>query len=372
MYVRLVFVGAVRKVVVCSGDLSGSVLVQAGHTLCCGRSAGTGGVQGVLSFRHGVAVTSLQKHFSVNSHSANSTSVEEAGQENLGARAFSFLLFSHLAVGSVMIFAPQKLVEVVFAASPSTLVSGLVMVLGAVHLYAAVFCYALASAAEHRRLGSDTYRRLGAGLVAWSLMELVKITLLTQVSMSSMATYGYSALFFLTCVIGIKFSESLLLDFKKFSLLPIISLQNVYGLSAIAAVFATSTVWYQRFLPESFLGKQLGALNWINAPAGTLGLDIIQHISLAGMLFYSAYTVLLDASQRGRLGASTFKQLNLGTAAVAGLYCAFLVKISEFLFIPNVFSAYPSHLMDIFSMKLSIWFILVGVICFVQWKIAAK
>jgi hypothetical protein len=171
-----------------------------------------------------------------------------------------------------------------------------------------------------------------------------------------------------------------LLDFVGWNPLRIISLDNVYGFASILTVFASFAVWYQFFLPESFLGLQLGNLSWIQVPAGGLGKELIQFLSAGGFMIFSALVTLLDATQRNRLGASTFRLLNLGTGLLGGLWTFCLYRLfssssAKSLVFGEIFASfdtYLGHLMDIFTFKASITFPIVAVVCLWQWAVAKK
>ena len=287
--------------------------------------------------------------------------------------AFNLLKYIHGLVGATMLIFPKVFVETVYAATPTMFVFGLVMIMGSVHLYAALFNHTLVSASEHGRLSSDTYKRLSGGLAAWALLEIV-CSPLFKVQMIQPFFYMFLAIHAVTFAIQAKFSEGLIMDFKLWNVFPLLSLENLYGLCALTVPFAAGAVFLQKFAPTSFLGAQLGSLHWVTAVAGSLGWDFIQAISIGGVLLYSAFVTLLDASQRGRLGASTFKQLNLGVGLISVVWTVFLCKLyfDGYIVIPSLFSPYLSHLMDIFTMKISVFFPIAGVICIWQWYHAKK
>ena len=94
-------------------------------------------------------------------------------------------------------------------------------------------------------------------------------------------------------------------------------------------------------------------------------------LSGAGFMVYSAFSTLLDASQRNRLGASTFKLLNLSTGLLSilwGVIAYTLLKEGSMtaLCLKEVFSSFASytgHLADLFVYKTSVMFPLIGAVC---------
>jgi hypothetical protein len=288
--------------------------------------------------------------------------------------AFILLRVLNGSLGLAMLFFPQQVLEKVCAVSANTLVSGLLMMIGGVHLYAALIADTLVSASDHGRLGSDTYKRLGTSLAVFGYSGLAKVLCCScQMNLLSLGIYGGSLV--LTGVIPMIFSKGYILGLKKWKPFPLISLENLYGLSYLGVIAAVLAVWYSKLLPFSFLGEQLGSLNWILTPAGTLGHDMLEFLSVTGgALLVGAFVTLLDAHQRGRLGASTFKQLNLGMGALSAIWAWVFYKLQSegSLTVPNLFAPYVAHLMDIFTMKLSIFFPIVGVFCLWQWYFAKK
>lgn len=301
-------------------------------------------------------------------------SSEDDNSLNLASMSFILLRVLNGSLGLAMLFFPQQVLEKVCAVSANTLVSGLLMMIGGVHLYAALIADTLVSASDHGRLGSDTYKRLGTSLAVFGYSGLAKVLCCScQMNLLSLGIYGGSLV--LTGVIPMIFSKGYILGLKKWKPFPLISLENLYGLSYLGVIAAVLAVWYSKLLPFSFLGEQLGSLNWILTPAGTLGHDMLEFLSVTGgALLVGAFVTLLDAHQRGRLGASTFKQLNLGMGALSAIWAWVFYKLQSegSLTVPNLFAPYVAHLMDIFTMKLSIFFPIVGVFCLWQWYFAKK
>ena len=300
-------------------------------------------------------------------------SSEDGNSLNLASLSFILLRVLNGSLGLAMLFFPQQVLEKVCAVSTNTLVSGLLMMMGGVHLYAALIADTLVSASDHGRLGSDTYKRLGTSLAVFGYSGLAKVLFCScQMNLLSLGIYGGSLV--LTGVIPMIFSKGYVLGLKKWKPFPLVSLENLYGLSYLGVIAAVLAVWYSKLSPSSFLGAQLRNLNWI-PNAGTLGNDIIEFLSVTGgALLVGAFVTLLDAHQRGRLGASTFKQLNLGIGALSAIWAWVFYKLQSegSLTFPNLFAPYVAHLMDIFTMKLSIFFPIVGIFCLWQWYFAKK
>lgn len=296
--------------------------------------------------------------------------------------AFSLLRALHGAVGLAFLAFPATCLSTIYLSVPgNTLISSLAIMTGGVHLYGALFAHVLVSAADHGRLTSNTYRRIAFGLGAWSFFCMLKMALVTpSASMAPLYANLYGGLCAVTLGTMFMCAKGQLLDFVGWNPLKIISLDNIYGFASILTVFASFAVWYQFFLPESFLGSQLGNLSWIQVPAGGLGKELIQFLSAGGFMLFSAFVTLLDAAQRNRLGASTFKLLNLGTGLLGGLWTFCLYRLlssssAKFLVFGEVFASfdtYLGHLMDIFTFKTSMVFPIVAVVCLWQWAVAKK
>ena len=144
-----------------------------------------------------------------------------------------------------------------------------------------------------------------------------------------------------------------------------------YGFGQLLSALAIFAVWLQFLSPSGFLGAQLSTLSWIKVPAGMLGREFVLFLSGAGFMVYSAFSTLLDASQRNRLGASTFKLLNLSTGLLSilwGVIAYTLLKEGSMtaLCLKEVFSSFASytgHLADLFTYKTSVMFPLIGAVC---------
>lgn len=296
---------------------------------------------------------------------------------------FNALCLLHGVLGLALIAFPSNVLSIAYNASPgNTLVSSLAIMMGGIHLYASMFSHTLKSAAENSRLYSNTYQRLAFGLGAWSFASMLKIAFMssTSASLTAISANSYALLFALTLGAQFVCAKGQQIDFVTWNPLRFNMMENVYGFGTLFALLGTLAVWIQAFFPESFLGAQLGALSWIIAPAGALGRELLQFLSAGGFLLFSAFTVLLDASKRGRLGASTFKALNFSTGMLSFLwgfclYRMFSEGTMKSLLFGEVFAnfgAYTGHLMDIFTFKASLIFPLLGVACFIQYLIANK
>lgn len=305
--------------------------------------------------------------------------IPEASDAEQRATGFSVLNSVHIILGGATVLFPNAVINGMYAASPTPLVSGLVVTLGSLYMFAALVSYTLVSAAKHERLESDTYKRLSGGLAVWGSvslgMSLVSLVSPGSVYQQPLWQYGQIFLHSLTLAIVMMNAKGMILDWKTWNPLNrILSLENVYGFAALSVPAAVIAVLVHQFLGESFLGNQLHHLNWITVPAGSLGILLVTQIAAASVLLYAAFVTLLDASQRGRLGASTFKLLNLGISMVSAIWAYRLLILlkSGMLFLPTIFSPYLSHIMDIFSMKISIFFPLVGFVCLFQYFTAKK
>jgi hypothetical protein len=297
---------------------------------------------------------------------------------------FNVLRLLHAALGVALIVSPAQVLSIAYSASPgNSLVSSLVMLLGGIHLYGSLFAHALKSASENSRLSSNTYKCLAFGLGAWSFASMMKIAFLSSGSaqLSLVSSNVYAALFAFTLGAQFVCAKGQQINFVPWNPLRLNVVENVYGFGIVFALLSTLAVWVQCLCPESFLGTQLSHLSWIHAPAGALGKELLQFLSTGGFLLLSAFNVLLDGSQRGRLGASTFKLLNLGTGLISALWGFCLYRLFTDGTMTNLifgdvftsFASYKGHLMDIFTYKaLILIFPLLGVACFIQYLIAKK
>eukprot|EP00884_Botryococcus_braunii_P009278 jgi/Botrbrau1/18351/Bobra.0179s0076.1 len=177
--------------------------------------------------------------------------------------------------------------------------------------------YALKEAVEHNRLGSDTYRRLNLGLLIWSLGLSVLVVLEPPALSHHVTTLVRAAAPFLVASTAVGYLAG---SGANFSPAPLVvglygGIESVLGpKNAVAALYSASTA-------AVGLGGLLRLFQSIpgvlpNTPQA-LALLLLRSTGL-GLLFASiCLFTLKDAADRGRLGASTFKLLNLATLAAS-------------------------------------------------------
>lgn len=293
---------------------------------------------------------------------------------------YLLLTVAHAALGLYMLLRPEAVILTVYAASAgNSLVTSLMTMMGGMHLYAAAFSHALHGAAENSRLDSTTYRRLAFGLGSWSFVSMAVIAF-AGCQLGTVYANAYAALFCATIIAQFVCAHGQFADFVKWKPLQLSLTQNAYGFGQLFAALAIVAVWLQFLNPTGFLGAQLGALSWITIPAGSLGKEFVLFLSGGACMVYSAYSTLLDAAQRNRLGASTFKLLNLSTGLLGLLwgyvaYSLFKEGSMVTLCFKEVFSSFASytgHIADVFSFKASALFTIVGVVCLYQYVMAKK
>lgn len=211
-----------------------------------------------------------------------------------------------------MLVAPNPVIELAFAATPTLLVGGLVRVLGTVHLLAAIAASALSDAAHHDRLTSDTYKRLNLGMSLWGAASLAAF-LNSPVAPTFNAQILYGSVLCAAAFGAPLLSKGLFAPSPPLPrFLPLISAQRIYNLGgSAAAVFAGTVLW-------SAVRSGVPSVSYLAAPLGPLGTLALQLLGAGALLLTFVLMNLEDAARRGRLGASTFKSLNWGVAFVGG------------------------------------------------------
>ncbi|KAI3439039.1 hypothetical protein D9Q98_001449 [Chlorella vulgaris] len=247
--------------------------------------------------------------------------------------------------GLVLAAAPATVVQFVWATRPSLFVAGVARITGALVLLAAVCANCLKEAAEHERLPSDTYQRLNLGLMWWGVGTCLALWTAKQQPTRlalGLCTLLLSATSFHAAMTVQETSEGGLNPFflaKRFlsSLGNLSSYHNTgrssivplygYGLAAKGALAAALAILLQGRLQLAQAVTAVGVANvpagataaqngLLLVPMGTLGNAVARVTSVGYLLLSLVLFILKDAAQRGRLGASTFKQLNIGVAVV--------------------------------------------------------
>ncbi|KAI8472114.1 MAG: hypothetical protein J3K34DRAFT_415175 [Monoraphidium minutum] len=171
--------------------------------------------------------------------------------------------------------------------------------------------WSLADAAANYRLGSATYQRLMAGVAAKNVLYLTAFALASDVwTPQLLLLYPAAPLASLAaCGLGLARSGATAASLSAGLLAPPKSAAGwVYSAFALLYAATLAACW----APEAMF----------TAPLSPLAL-LLKHTWAPGFLLSgAACLVLRDAADRGRLGAGTFKRLNLGLAAVEVVYSA--------------------------------------------------
>lgn len=250
-------------------------------------------------------------------------------RSNIGkALAYKGLTVAFVAAGGALIAYPESSIQFLFDACPavarrattSTYVGGaptllilvLTRALGAIHLLAATATFALGNAAFSARLSSDTYKRLNLGLFTWSLASFAALYT-APVALAAAAAPAVTALLATAAALPIILGKNILGTLPPLpQTWPIFSAINLYGSGASIALIFALAVAYAFFVP--------GVLHvtYLTAPLGPLGITLLRLLGAGGVLTWLVLLTQQEAARRGRLGASTFKQLNLGLAFLSG------------------------------------------------------
>lgn len=261
---------------------------------------------------------------------ASESPVLEVERQSERALAYAGIAALLGASGMLLAVAPTRAVEFLYSACPTLLVAGMVRAFGSILLLAAVCAYCLKEAAEKDLMRSDTYKRLNLGLFWWGLGTALAVWLAPQQPLRAalglctavlLATSAHAALTYNeTSEAGGGWNPLFLLRQCLSTLGNVGSYKNspntalyalyTYGLSAKAASAAVIAILWEgrlRLAKEGLLLSPLGTLGHTFLPLTGLG------YALGAVVLYT----LKDAAYRGRLGASTFRALNIGVAIVA-------------------------------------------------------
>ncbi len=254
-------------------------------------------------------------------YSADDLASNNNGGKALVYKALAVVLFT---TGAGLMVAPTRALQLTFAASPTTLISGLTQALGAVHILAAIATNCLADAASHARLSSETYKRLNLGLFTWGAATLaayykVSSAAKAAVVLASTAQMPFYALYTAAALLPVILAGKVGI-FAPLPpaprMRPLFTARRLYSLAATAAAIFAIAVGYDVYRP-GVLG-----VTWLAAPLGALGSTLTMFLGCGALLAYQVLVSLEDAARRGRLGASTFKALNWGVALLSGTVMA--------------------------------------------------
>eukprot|EP00887_Chlorella_sp_A99_P004436 scaffold30.g4436.t1 len=230
---------------------------------------------------------------------------------------------------TLAVVAPTRVVELAFAASPLPVVVGLVRLLGSSFTVAALATYCLQDAAFNSRLGSATYQRLGLGLMWWAIASLVvlwaspaKPLLRPHLALSgvlALVAVGTGVLYNDTSKHGLHplhLAKGFLSSFAQLLAPPSNPWAAAYGAASVAAGAAATALWAGTS-GAAWVPAPLAHAALLVAPLGTIGRLVAQLLGAGTLLAAVVLFVLKDAAERGRLGASTFKTLNVGVFSAA-------------------------------------------------------
>lgn len=209
--------------------------------------------------------------------------------------------------------------------------SSLYYVFGGGPLTAAAILHILKGAATHDRLGSDTYKRLNLAVIAFSLVQLV----IPTGTMPWPSRLAFKVPGFLSFVNGIKGygygclgwdkskeTKTALTDFTE-GVKSTLKGMTVIKTKSIGYVIGTLIMGSMSLLKSKELATILLFPSPTEAPASILTIFTkLSKMARLGMVATIMYS-LKDASDRDRLGGTTFVQLNFLAAAAfssIGLY----------------------------------------------------
>lgn len=242
------------------------------------------------------------------------------------SKLYTFLLALHSVMAATLTFLPDKAIEVSLQVAATPLTAALTGLVAAQCWLTAACLLALKDAAAHDRLQSDTYKRLNLALLYWSVL-VIATQLRHQVALTPAITGTWVMLAGLTAITAATtyassqggFSISViarsLVENVKASFQPATAMSIPYSAICGLALLAFFQLFVVRELP------------YLQMDPGGLGRYLVQ-LEGAGMLVIGvvAYT-LKDASDRGRLGAPTFRLLNMGLALACVVKVWHLVQI---------------------------------------------
>lgn len=250
--------------------------------------------------------------------------VKQLGGEDKKANLFRALAVVLALGGGGIIAAPTKLVEAAYLATPTPLVAGLTQVVGATFFLASSVSWCLANAALGNRLSGNTYQRLSLGLAAWGAVSLAAVQIFPPVAATTTAQAVFSGLAGVVALsAGTTFQSA---SGRTLAAQPSALAQDF--VASVQGMLSYETPMVAAYSVATKVAGLLVAACWagvipgiegspLSQPVGALGKTALRIAAAGALLATYALFTLADAAKRGRLGASTFKLLNLGVAATS-------------------------------------------------------
>ena len=256
---------------------------------------------------------------------------------DMKALLYRILSISFGICGAALAYFPTLVIEHLFSATPTLLVSRLAHLQGGVFILISIGCSCLRDAAAHARLSSDTYKRLNKGLSVWGFASLIAFY---TPPFTPTITITIAARFLCTTLFG---AAALLPLLSKNTyeappapsrpLWPFIAAGRLYAIAESTALFVTVFIFISFFRPDWV------AVTWLTAPLGVLGSLFLKLLGCGASFATIVLENLKDAARRGRLGASTFKKLNLGVGILSAMIIstAYYGSVAGFVNLRNMF-----------------------------------
>eukprot|EP00891_Asterochloris_glomerata_P007681 jgi/Astpho2/7681/Aster-02563 len=235
------------------------------------------------------------------------------GQQKLGYQVLA-LLWSAAAIAGVF-FTPQYLEWTLGSGAGAALALNQ-RIVAAAHIPIATALYSLQAAAQARRLDRDTYKRLNLGLVSSGVLLLIFTWKMPNILSQAYQRAVLSVAAATAAVCGIIYHQvsgfdiSRIVDGVADSAKNLGKWDNSKGL-----MYAVLTAGFSFYSAVTLFGAYGAVSKWVGI-AGGEATNVLTR-QLGALLVTSAAILynLKNAADRGRLGGSTFKNLNLGVAS---------------------------------------------------------
>lgn len=328
-----------------------------------GRPNGKDSLNSLLSTITALKPPALPKDLSLPSPSVK-LSLDFANK-NTQTLAFSTLSTASAVIAAVALFVPEAVLETLLPlsqnmgfASYAGLDPTLLRVAGATLIISAAVEYCLQDAAANSRLTSATYQRLMVACVFKSVGYLIAFSLASPVWTPALfLTYPTAAALSIYINISVLLASNNKDGVQTIpNLLPGLVPKNieswVYSGFVLLYLLTAVACYAPADAPFLFIGETGGASS-----------ELIKHTWAPGFVLAAVASInLKDAADRGRLGASTFKRLNLGLAGLEVAYSAVFVSALTTRTAAGDFSG-------MFNLATSLG---IAVFCINQWLYAKK